>query len=164
MISGVAGYLQLGFLVFGAYELEAGRPPRRLPRRLIPALALMGLATALPFVADPDAGAWRYFARVGLRALVAFAVCLVAGLRVWESRLDAGETGVPRLGPKLVGLGFFAYGLAQLQYVVLALVSLQWMRMQTHVAHLGWLDSILQWTMGLGMVVCLLEEERRSAV
>ena len=164
VVSGVAGYLQLGFLVFGAYELEAGRPPRRLPRRLIPALALVGLATALLFVADPDPGAWRYFVRVGVRALAAFAAFVVAGLRVWESRLDAGEIGIPRLGPKLVAVGFFAYGLAQLQYVVLALVSLQWMRMQPPLAHLGWLDFILQWVMGLGMVVCLLEEERRAAV
>jgi diguanylate cyclase (GGDEF)-like protein len=162
-VSGIAGYLQLGFVVFGAYELEAGRPPRRLPRRLIPVLALMGLATSLLFVTDPDAGAWRYLSRVGLRALTAFAVFLVAGLRVWESRLDADELGVPRLGPKLVGVGFFAYGLAQLPYLVLALASLQ-ARTETHVAHLGLLDFILQWAMGLGMVVCLLEEERRSAV
>ena len=163
-VSGIAGYLQLGFVVFGAYELEAGRPPRRLPRRLIPALALVGLATSLFFVADPDAAAWRYLARVGLRALAAVAAFLMAGLRVWESRLDAEEIGVPRLGPKLVSVGFFAYGLAQLQYLVLALASLQWMRMPAHVAHLGLLDFILQWIMGLGMVVCLLEEERRSAV
>jgi diguanylate cyclase (GGDEF)-like protein len=163
-VSGIAGYLQFGFLVFGAYELEAGRPPQRLPRRLIPALALVGLATSLLFVADPDAGAWRHLARVGLRALVAFAVFLVAGLRVWESRLDSGEMGVPRMGPKLVGVAFFAYGLVQLQYLVAALVSLQWMRLQTHVVQLVWLEFILQWVMGLGMVVCLLEEERRSAV
>jgi diguanylate cyclase (GGDEF)-like protein len=163
VLSGVAGYLQLGFLVFGAYELEAGRQPHRLPSRLIPALALVGLATALLFV-GPDQGAGRYFARVGVRAAAACAAFVVAGLRVWESRLDAEEMGIPRLGPKLVGVGFFAYGLAQLQYVVLALVSLQWMRMQPPLVHLGWLDFILQWVMGLGMVVCLLEEERRAAV
>jgi diguanylate cyclase (GGDEF)-like protein len=165
LISGVAGYLQLGFLVFGAYELEAGRPPRRLPRRLIPALALLGVATSLLFVDDADGGAaWRYFARVGVRALVACAAFLVAGLRVWESRMDAGEVGIPRLGPKLVGGAFFAYGLAQLQYLVLAVVSLQWMRLPAPLVHLGWLDFILQWVMGLGMVVCLLEEERHAAL
>jgi diguanylate cyclase (GGDEF)-like protein len=163
-VSGVAGYLQLGFLVLGAYELEAGRAPRRLPRRLIPSLALVGLATALLSVAGGDQGAWRYFVSVGVRAMAAFVAFVVAGLRVWESRLDAGEIGLPRLGPKLVGVGFFAYGLAQLQYVVLALVSLQWMRMPPPLVHLGWLDFILQWIMGLGMVVCLLEEERRAAV
>jgi len=158
-ISGIAGYLQLAFVIFGAYELEAGRPPRRLPRRLIPALALVGLAASLLFVADADGGAWRSFVRVGLRALVAFAVFMVAGLRVWESRLDAGDIGMPRLGPKLVGGGFFAYGLAQLQYLVLAAVA-----HPVNLVHLGWLDFILQWVMGLGMVVCLLEEERRAAV
>jgi diguanylate cyclase (GGDEF)-like protein len=164
VVSGIAGYLQLAFLIFGAYELEAGRPPRRLPRWLIPALAVAGLSSSVLFVTDPDAGAWRYFARVGLRSLVASAALVVAGLRVWESRLDEGEMGIPRLGPKLVGVGCFAYGLAQLQYVVLAAVSLQWMRMPTPLVHLGWLDFILQWVMGLGMVVCLLEEERRTAV
>jgi diguanylate cyclase (GGDEF)-like protein len=101
---------------------------------------------------------------VGLHSLVASGVFVLAGLRVWESRLDDGDLGVPRLGPKLVGLGFFAYGLARLQYLVLALVSLQWMRLPTPIAHLGWLEFILQWVMGLGMVVCLLEEERRTAV
>ena len=159
-VSGIAGYLQFGFLVFGTYELEAGRPPRRL----IPALALVGLATSLLFVTDPEAGAWRYFARVGLRALTAFVVFLIAGLRIWESRLDADEIGAPRLGPKLVAVGLFAYGVAQLPYLVLALASVQWMRMEPHVAYLGLLDLILQWVMGLGMVVCLLEEERRRAV
>jgi len=163
VLSGVAGYLQLGFLVFGAYELEAGRQPRRLPRRLIPAMALVGLATALLFV-GPDQGAWRFFVRVGVRAMAACAAFVVAGLRVWESRLDIEEMGIPRQGPRLVAVGFFAYGLVQLQYVVLAFVSLQWMRMQPPVVHLAWLEFILQWMMGLGMVVCLLEEERRTAV
>ena len=95
---------------------------------------------------------------------MASAAFVVAGLRVWESRLDAGDIGIPRLGPKLVAVGCFAYGLAQLQYVVLAAVSLQWMRLEAHFVHLGWLDFMLQWVMGLGMVVCLLEEERRTAV
>ena len=163
-LSGMAGYLQLAFVIVGAYQLEAGRPPQRVPPRLFPALALTGLATSLLFVTDADAGAWRYFARVGIRALAAFAAFLVAGLRVWESRLDAGEVGIPRLGPKLVGAGFFAYGLAQLQYLVLAAASLQWMRLPARLVYLGWLDFILEWVMGLGMVVCLLEEERRAAV
>jgi diguanylate cyclase (GGDEF)-like protein len=163
-VSGIAGYLQLAFVVAGAYQLEAGRAPQRLPPRLFPALALAGLATSLLFVSEADAGAWRYFARVGIRALAAFAAFLVAGLRVWESRLDAGEIGITRLGPKLVGGGFFAYGLAQLQYLVLAAASLQWMSLPAHLGYLGWLDFILEWAIGLGMVVCLLEEERRAAV
>jgi diguanylate cyclase (GGDEF)-like protein len=163
-ISGIAGYLQLAFVIGGAYQLEAGRPPQRVPPRLFPALALAGLATSLLFVTDPEAGAWRYFARVGVRALAAFAAFLVAGLRVWESRLDEGDVGIPRLGPKLVGGGFFAYGLAQLQYLVLAAASLQWMRLPASLVYLGWLDFILEWAIGLGMVVCLLEEERRAAV
>jgi diguanylate cyclase (GGDEF)-like protein len=163
-VSGVAGYLQLAFVLAGAYELEAGRAPQRLPPKLFPALALVGLLTSMLFVTEPDAGAWRYFARVGVRALAVFAVLLVAGLRVWESRLDEGEAPTSRLGPRLVGGAFFAYGLAQLQYLVLAAASLQWMSMPAHVSYLGWMDFILEWAMGLGMVVCLLEEERRAAV
>ena len=163
-LSGIAGYLQLAFVLGGAYQLEAGRPAQRVPARLFPALALAGLLTSLLFVTDADAGAWRYFARVGLRALAAFAAFLVAGLRVWESRLDAQDVGATRLGPKLVGAGFFAYGLAQLQYLVLAAASLQWMNLPARLVYLGWLDFILEWVIGLGMVVCLLEEERRAAV
>ena len=163
-VSGIAGYLQLAFVVAGAYQLEAGRPPQRLPPRLFTAVALMGLATSALFVTGPDAGAWRYFARVGIRSLAAFAAFLVAGLRVWESGLDEGESGLSRLGPKLAGGGFFAYGVAQLQYLVLAAASLQWMRLPARLSYLGWMDFILEWAIGLGMVVCLLEEERRTAV
>ena len=90
-VSGVAGYLQLAFVIVGAYQLEAGRPPQRVPARLFPAFAFVGLATSLLFVTGADGGAWRYFARVGLRALAAFAAFLVAGLRVWESRLDTDD-------------------------------------------------------------------------
>ena len=163
-LSGIAGYLQLAFVVAGAWELEAGRPARRLPPRLLPLVGVAGLATSLLFAAEPEAGAWRYFARVGIRALVAFAAYMAAGLRVWESRLDTGEVGVPRLGPPLVGGGFFAFGVAQLQYLVLAAASLQWMKTLPRLAYLGWMDFILEWVIGLGMVVCLLEEERRAAV
>ena len=162
-VAEIAGYLQLAFIVVGAYELEAGRPLRRLPRRLFPGLALLGLASSLLLVWEPDASVRRYFIRAGARAIVASGVFLVAGLRVWESRLDEAP-GASRLGPKLVAAGFFAYGLEHLQYAVLAAVSLQRMRLPEHAVYLGWLDLILQWAMGLGMVVCLLEEERRAAV
>ena len=162
-VSGIAGYLHLAFVMAGAYQLEAGRPPQPLPPRLFPALALVGLAASLLFVTDADAGAWRYFARVGILALAAFGVFLVAGLRVWRAGSTRGRPALPA-GPKLVGGGFFAYGLAQLQYLVLAAASLQWMRMPVHLSYLGWMDFILEWVMGLGMVVCLLEEERRAAV
>jgi diguanylate cyclase (GGDEF)-like protein len=89
---------------------------------------------------------------------------VVAGLRVWESRLDTSDAGMPRMGPKLVGVGFFAFGLAQLAQLVHAAASLQWMSLLPPLGYLGWMDFILEWVIGLGMVVCLLEEERRAAV
>jgi len=163
-LSGAAGYLQLAFLLAGAYAMEAGRPARPLRPWLFPLTAALGVAASLLFVGDPEASAGRYFARVGLRALAASAAFVVAGLLVWERPLEAGEAAIPRLGPKLVGAGSFIFALAQLQYLVLAAASLQWMKPLPYLPYLGWMDFILEWVIGLGMVVCLLEEERRAAL
>lgn len=159
----VAAYLQITWLLFGTYELLGSREVAPRLRRTLPAVATVtGVVLALLFVWTPDAAALRYFTRVGVRGLLAGIAFLVAGFHVFRTRLAP-----PGFGPRMVGGAFLFYGLQQLYYFALTLatlVSAEFHRSFEYGSYLGFLDLVLQWVMGVGMVLCLLEEERAAAL
>ena len=82
VVSGVAGYLQIAWLLFGVYELLRRRPVRlRVARQIAVVLAVAGVVTAL-FLAEPNDSA--------VRAIVAAAAFLVAGSGLWKARKRRG--------------------------------------------------------------------------
>jgi len=164
----VGGYCQVGWLLLGTYEVATGRrPSRRRGRILVGGLALAAAATvaASALASQED----RLLIRAGPRMLLAGIAFAAAGVVVL--RTDLHPEG---MGRRLVGSVFLLYGLVQLHYGVLffadvsrAFLGPEWSdavrRYAADVAYLTPLDFLLQATMGLGMVIWLLEEERSRA-
>jgi diguanylate cyclase (GGDEF)-like protein len=144
VVGGVAGYLQIVWLLFGVYELLRRRPVRlRVARRSVIVLAAAGVGTAL-FLAEPNDSA--------VRAIVAAAAFLVAGIGLWKARKRRG--GIAFV---MASVSFIVYAAEQVHYVVVALLGLR------YAVYLGLFDFLIQSMIGLGMIACLLEDEREAA-
>ena len=165
VVTAVAALLRIVWLLFGAWELTADRTvPRARARQLVGAAIVLGAASALlPLLfgqgtVDDGSGApalVRTMIRAGLGGFAfAAAAVLVLRARPWHAGL----------GHRLVGISFFAYGAEQVHYVGIALWT--WATGHTigYQPLLNILDFLLQFFMALGMVIWLLEDERRSAV
>ena len=156
-VSLVAGYWEVAWLLFGTYEVATGRVlERRLRRGVLAGLLALSLASLLlTLTVTPTV---RLVGRFGLRSLLASLAFLLAGVAVLRhGRRQAS------LGRRLVGVAFLLYGLRLLEYVATALLTFFEVRLD-YTAYLGPLDLLLQSLIGLGLVVWLLEEERRRLV
>ncbi len=151
----VAGYWEVAWLLFGTYEVTAGRDLRRELRRGV-LLGLLGLAlVSVVATLPPVTPEVRFFGRLGLRSLLAAVAFLLAGWAVLRRR------GLPvSAGRRLVGISFLLYGLRLLEYVATTIVTALGIDL-TYDAFLGPIDLLLQSLIGLGLVIWLLEEERR---
>ena len=144
VVSGVAGYLQIAWLLFGVYELLRRRPVRlRVARQIAIVFAAAGAVTAL-FLAEPNDSAGR--------AIVAAAAFLVAGTGLWKARKRRGGIAFA-----MASVSFIVYAAEEIHYVVVALLGLR------YAVYLGLFDFLIQSMIGLGMIACLLEDEREAA-
>ncbi|HEX2778028.1 MAG TPA: EAL domain-containing protein [Gemmatimonadaceae bacterium] len=162
VIATSAALLRLVWLLFGAYEVTADRtvPPER-SRQLIALAVVLGIATPLLLAGGfgSAAGTGPTLARTFIRAALtaaAFgtAAALVLRARPWEAGL----------GHRLVGISFLVYGVEQLNYIGIAAWTWTTGRTISFTPILNIFDFLLQFSMALGMVIWLLEDERRSAV
>jgi len=155
---GAAGYLQLGFLAFGTYEIVRRRPVRLRSARLITmALALTGIAVASMFIESVWAPQLRYATRVGLHSFVASVTFIGCALALWRGRKRRSGVGF-----FIMSLGLFVYGAEELHYASLS-VAFLFGPMPRYTQFLGYLDFLLQSVVAIGMVACLLEDEREAA-
>ena len=158
-ISGAASYLQITWLVFGAHELTRRRPVRLRTRTNVPTIAaIAGVLLSFLWLNGTQFGPERFFVRVGLRSLVAAISFGYAALMVYRMRRSRHDIGFA-----LVGGAFILYAVAQLQYFIVAFHELETRQSIPFASYLGFVDFVLQGVMGLGMVTCLLEDERQAA-
>jgi len=144
VMSGIAGYLQIAWLLFGVYELLRRRPVRlRVARQVIVVLVAVGAVTAM-FMAEPVDST--------LRSVVAAGAFFVAGAGFWKARKRRGGIAFT-----MTALAFIIYGAEQLHFVVVTLLGLR------YASYLGLFDFLIQSMIGLGMIACLLEDEREAA-
>ncbi len=153
------GFLRNVWLFAGAYELTTTRTvdPLRMRRYLVVA-GVLGLAGGLAFsgdvAADPTSGFFRTLFRASAAGFAfAGAAILILRARSWKAGL----------GHRLVGISFGLYAAQQLHYIVLAAARLIGIS-PTYAPLLNVVDFLLQFAMALGMVIWLLEDERRSAI
>jgi diguanylate cyclase (GGDEF)-like protein len=160
LVAGVAGFLQIPLVLFGTYELTTGRSnsPERIRQALFAAVAA-GVATALLFVWQEDGGLIRFFARVGLRAVLSGAGFLLAAYGIWRARAK-----VQGLGSRMVSGAFLVYGLLQLHYLGVAVYQAVADRYPAYVSYMGFLDILMYFLMALGTVIWLLENEQKTAM
>ncbi|MFL5560899.1 MAG: putative bifunctional diguanylate cyclase/phosphodiesterase [Gemmatimonadaceae bacterium] len=154
--------LRVVWLAFGSYEVTARHSvAERWQRWLVTAAIVIGIVQPLAVVAiggalnAPVPTLVRALIRTGL-STIAFAVAarLILRARPW----NAG------LGHRLVGISFVAYALQQLHYLVLAVYAYAVGHAASYTAALNIVDFLLQFSIALGMVIWLLEDERRTAV
>ncbi|HEX9160545.1 MAG TPA: EAL domain-containing protein [Thermoanaerobaculia bacterium] len=159
VISGVAGYLQIGWMLFGVYELVRRRPVRIVEsRRILIALAVFGFLVSLLFLSSDVQSSSRYLSRVAVRALAAGISFSIAGIAVWRARARRPGIGLPVLAGALA-----LYALEQIHYVGLGVVWYVGGRLLDYTMYLGYIDFLLQSMMAIGMIACLLEDEREAA-
>ncbi|HSP32720.1 MAG TPA: EAL domain-containing protein [Thermoanaerobaculia bacterium] len=159
LIAGVTGFLQIGWLLFGVYELVKRRPVRMSDsKRILWSLFAIGVAGSLLFISPTFVSSSRYLSRVALRALVAAVAFGVAGIGVWRARRR--KVGI---GFTVLTAAFLAYALQQIHYVGIGLVWAFSGRLLDYWLYLGYVDFLLQSMMAVGMIACLLEDEREAS-
>lgn len=149
VVADVAGYLQIAWMLFGVYELLRRRPVRmRVAKNLLVTLAIVGVAGALVFAEA---------ARAGIYAFLSAAAYFVASIAFWKARKRREGIGFT-----MISAPFFAYALQQTHYLVIAVASLLGFE-AGYLLHLGYADFLLQSMTGIGMIACLLEDEREAS-
>ena len=160
MLSGVAGCLQLAWLLLGTFELTTGGSlPKPTVRRIVIAAAVLGALLQLLFWWDVSNGELVYHLRVTMRRVFVAAAALVA------ARAISGAPRIARaIGRRSVMLAFF--GLAAHQVHFLALSTDPDLRAlhPLWLASLGLLDVVLYFGLAMGLVIWLLEEERQATM
>ena len=158
LVAGMSGYLQIGWLMFGVFELVRRRPVRfDAERRILLALIATGVVTSLLFLTSEEAST-RYLSRVGLRAAISCMAGVFAAYALWRARRRRQGMGFT-----VLSTAFAAHALEQLQYVALAVFWAAAGRQSDYSSYLGYVDFLLQTVMGVGMIACLLEDEREAA-
>jgi diguanylate cyclase (GGDEF)-like protein len=146
IVAGVAGWLQIGWLLFGVYELVRRRPVRlRDAERVLLGLAVAGLLTSL-ITAGP---------LMRLAGAVAF---ITAGSYLWRARRRREGIGF-----SVLGWAFFAYAAEELNYVAAGVGALLHRPFAAYTQYLGYVDFLLQTVIAVGMISSLLEDEREAS-
>ncbi|HEX5716742.1 MAG TPA: EAL domain-containing protein, partial [Thermoanaerobaculia bacterium] len=158
----IGGFWQLAWLYFGVREVAAGRRMvRRAERRILAGLALAAVIICAASLAVPPG--MSFHLRIVMRALPAGTVFLLSGWLLLRNRAQVAAFG-NALGRKLLGVSFVLYGLEQLHYLAIfgadALLGLT----LDYPLLLGVADLLMQTAMGMGMVIWLLEEERKRVL
>ncbi|HUP47835.1 MAG TPA: EAL domain-containing protein [Thermoanaerobaculia bacterium] len=154
-IGGGAAYLQVGWLIWGCYELGRRKPVRiRESQRLLTVLLGAGvLSGIIPFLLGGDAALHRFF-YLGLHALAAAATFTLSGIAIWRSR---GH------GFVIPAACFVIYGTLQFYAFILIMRSLVGRTAMPidAVAIAGFVGSGI---IGLGLILAVLEDQREAAV
>ena len=159
-VIGVTNYLQLGWFLFGVYEIVRRRPVRIVAaRNILGILAALGIITSLLFLGESGWAVSRYFARISIRSVVAAIGYGGASIVLWRSR-----TRREGIGFTVLSAAFFFSALQEVQYIF---VGFDWLfsgkLTDYFYTSLTYIDFLLQSVVAVGMIACLLEDEREAA-
>ena len=159
LVSLAATYPHMVWLLMGAYEATTGRMLARGRETLFITLAvLFGLATVAMGPFDPAGGDTRILLRVVLRYALTGGAFLAAGMMVLQA---VGNRRA--IGPRVVAFSFLAYGLQLLHVAAINVWHFRTGSSAGYLAYMGIVDLLIQMLIGLGIVIWLLEFERRRA-
>ena len=159
VVAGIAGYVAIGWLTFGVYELVQRKPVRlRDGRRILLALALFGTLSAVLFIDAPGSNK-RYFVRFSIRALIAAIAYSAAAIALFRARTRRRGAGALALS-----IGFLLFAAEELRVLFAGAARLAGILFDPRALdYFGYTDFLLQSIMGMGMIACLLEDEREAA-
>ncbi|HEU4996618.1 MAG TPA: EAL domain-containing protein [Gemmatimonadaceae bacterium] len=155
----IAAYVHVAWLLFGAAELVSHHWTEliRKRRNWIFGVAIVFALASLAYHADhPDPFGPRFSARIALRSLIIGLAFIAAAVAVVVSR---GEKPGLRLGRAFVGGSFALYAATQLHLSWLGAFNRAVISQSNYALYSGFIDFVLVFAMGLGIVIWLLEEE-----
>ena len=157
--AGAAGYLQIGWLLFGVFELVRRRPVRLSQTRwTLAALGVFGATTWLFLLSPTSDPASRFLLRVGMRALFASLAFGAGAWALWRARAHR-----PSIGFTSAAIALAFYAVEELHYAGLGVAWLVLGIRYDYLSYLGFLDFVLQAILGVAMIACLLDDERDAA-
>ncbi len=160
LIAGVAGYLQIAWLLLGTTELTRGSAVEpRAVRRILTTLTLIGAALVIAYAWDGSATQLLFTLRVTVRRICIGSAFLVGGVMI--SRAPRIARGI---GRRTVMLAFFALGLQQFHYAGLSASVSVWPKFALYLSTLNFIDVVLYVALAMGLVIWLLEEERQATM
>ncbi|PYP81834.1 MAG: hypothetical protein DMD35_00255, partial [Gemmatimonadetes bacterium] len=160
MLSGIAGCLQLAFLLMGTFELATGASlPRTTVRRIVIATALLGGLLPMLFWWNAANAELVYQLRVTLRRVFVALAALVAARAISRTSRVARA-----IGRRSVTLTFFGLAAHQIQYLALSADPDIRALYPLWLASLGLVDVVLYFGLAMGLVIWLLEEERQATM
>ncbi len=159
MLAGAAAYLQPAYLFLGSWEIAKQRPIRvRTRNRILIGCVVIGVLLTLPYMTSGSGVAYlRYLLRYGVKAIVAGLVFLLAAVLIIRGRSHRDGPGF-----LLVGSGFFLFGLQQFHYFARTFLVDRSNVTPSYISYMGFVDFGLLCFIGIGMVTCLLEDEREA--
>ena len=160
LVAGVAGYLQIVWLLLGTAELSRGHSfPERWTSRLVIGVALLGAMLVIAYSWDPSRTDLLFVLRVSVRRAAVGIAFFAGGLAIRRAPLIA--RGV---GRRVVMAAFFGLAAQQLHFLLLSTTPLLRRQLSFYLASLGLVDVVLYFTLAIGLVIWLLEEERQAAM
>ncbi len=115
VLAAVAGYAQIGWFLFAPYELVRRRPIRMIvARRVLAALVVFAMITAVLFLDRTSFSITRNVARVGVHAFLGGTGFLIASIALWRARKRSAVSA-----SRCLSTGYFFYAVEQLQYAFL---------------------------------------------
>jgi signal transduction histidine kinase len=146
-------YSHIFMLMVGMFELLKNQTVsnKSIFRGLI-AIAVVSIVLVIVFSSVPHFSADRYLIRVGLRYLIAALSFIIAGSLLLRK-------GFPGIGSKLLSVSMILYGGMHAYYLAVVL-SFVFGAPIPFPSFFGIIDLVLMFSIGLAMVIWLLEDER----
>ncbi len=158
VVAGVFGYTNIAWLLFGIFELLRRRPVRiRVYWRTLGAVALFGAIISLLFIGADSVSSTRYFARVGIRSLIASIAYIGSSIAFWQVRKRRRGVGFTMFSVSLL-----LYALQQ-SYQVGVSIGWRYFAQAAGTIYVGYIGFLLQAITGMSMIACLLEDEREAS-
>ena len=160
VLAGIAGCLQLVWLLLGTFELTTGTSlPARMERRIVLAAAVLGGLLAVLFWWDASSGELVYHLRVTLRRIFVATAALAAARQISRAPRIARA-----IGRRSVMLAFFGLAAHQAHFLVFSTDRDLRTLYPLWLATLGLADVVLYFGLAMGLVIWLLEEERQATM
>ena len=157
IVSVASGYLQLVWLLWGCFDLAGWTPFGRRERRTL-GVALFALSGVSWFsITSLSAAGALEFGLVGIHSLVGGVTLILCAWGIWTRRAKEGTIGFT-----VIRVAFGAYGLIQLFYFFTSAAAIFEGRPVD--SYFGLSHIALQAAVGVGMFICLLDDERSAAV
>ena len=153
-IGGGAAYLQIGWLIWGVFEVARRKPVKiRDSQRLMTLLVGTGvLSGIIPFLLGGDDALHRFF-YLGLHALAAGAAFTLCGAAIYRAR--GNDFAIP-------SIAFVLYGFIQLYSFVLIMRSLVG-RTEMPIGGVAVATFVGSGIIALGLILAILEDQREAA-